>query len=51
MCRRMQVEERVLSSVSGIKSSRVMVANDMVKGDMVVRRAVYCASVSYKKKG
>jgi hypothetical protein len=51
MCRRLQVEERMLSKVSGIKSSRVVVANSMFAGDMVVRRAVYCASVSYKKKG
>jgi hypothetical protein len=32
MCRRLQVEERMLSSVSGIKSSRVMVANSMFEG-------------------
>jgi hypothetical protein len=32
MCRRLQVEERMLSKVSGIKSSRVVVANSMFEG-------------------
>jgi hypothetical protein len=41
MGRRLQAEKRMLSSVSGIKSSRVMVANGMFAGNMVERRAVY----------